>query len=193
MREDNVNCVTNCQRVDPGNILVRASDTKKGFEVILLTVASTGISPKLFGFCIIERRVEKIWEYSLRLGGTDATYKLITGILTGLSWASIQGNQTKGQTQKQKDLSVRFISLVPDIALLLSQVPRELIFLFKTQDLLKLIHDLGATHNQKVQYLIMAKYCSKLLYLSRLSDLSACGFPPSKWGALSVVSAWLNH
>lgn len=191
--------------VDPGNLMIRASQNKKGFEVILLDHGLYRHLSEDFRFLyaklwlsIIEKNTEKIREYSFLMGGTDATYKLITGILTGNSWASFQPSDVSEPSAGQKkDMSARFISLVPDIAHLLSQVPRELIFLFKTQDLLKLVHqDLGATQDQKVQYLIMARYCSEVIYQSHFSKTFKSpvdGFLLFEKSYFSFVSAWLIY
>ncbi|KAJ9059639.1 hypothetical protein DSO57_1039456 [Entomophthora muscae] len=187
----------------PGNLMIRASDNKEGFEVILLDHGLYRHLSEDFRFLyaklwlsIIEKNTEKIREYSFLLGGTDATYKLITGILTGNSWSSIQPSDADQSTGK-KDMSARFISLVPDIAHLLSQVPRELIFLFKTQDLLKLVHqDLGATQDQKVQYLIMARYCSEVIYQSHFSRTFKSpvdGMILFEKSIFSFMGAWLSY
>jgi aarF domain-containing kinase len=161
----------------PGNMLIRANPKRPQlpFDVILLDHGLyQNLTPEFriqyarLWTSIINRKPEDIKKYSIQLGGSESAYQIIACILTGRSWEAIsdKGTMDIPQTdEERKQISVSLFYLLPDIATLLSKIPRELLFCFKTQDLLRLCaQDLGAHQSQGSQLMIMARYCARTIF-----------------------------
>ncbi|KAJ1913093.1 hypothetical protein H4219_005353 [Mycoemilia scoparia] len=138
----------------PGNIMIRAanpqtSDHGYKFDIILLdhglyrrlTPAFRSQYAQLWQalMCGDEDRIRKI---SKELAGTDL-YRLLASILTGQHWKDIANSSLSSKTAMAEfdlddvmERTPRFIYKISDI---LASMPRELILLLKTNDLLRLV------------------------------------------------------
>ncbi|KAI9291916.1 ABC1-domain-containing protein [Neoconidiobolus thromboides FSU 785] len=121
----------------PGNLMIikDEKDSKKNFKIVLL---DHGLYHELnsnfinlyahLWINILQQNEDQIKEYSIKLGGNSTTYRLIKAILTAR-----QGNS------KDFNFEQKVIQHLPNIAKLLADIPNDLVYLFKIQDLLKLI------------------------------------------------------
>lgn len=170
---------------------INSSSSAKGknFEIILLdhglyqtlSPSFTTLYAHLWN-SIIQRDLPSLQRYSVLLGGTDDTYKLISSILTGIPY------DTPNQPLKNVDIAY----YLPKVSSLLANVPRELMFLFKAQDLLKLVYrDLGLELKDHVkQYLIIWKYCHATIKMECKQAAREKSGLVNRWWAYVLFWCW---
>ncbi|PVU93408.1 hypothetical protein BB559_003300 [Furculomyces boomerangus] len=165
----------------PGNIIIRPNN--KGypynFELVLL---DHGLYRQLSpGFrlqyarlwrSLLEGDKEKIQKESYDLTGTDL-YMMLSSIVTGQSWYSIEsGNLTKSNVNVQFEQSQLVgvkDSFFAELSRVMSSIPRDLVLLIKTNDLIRLIdRSLYANLPPKSQ----ARACTKSWLILSLYSLS---------------------
>ncbi|KAG0056838.1 hypothetical protein BGZ83_003132 [Gryganskiella cystojenkinii] len=163
----------------PGNLMIRptpaGSKSPRNFEIILL---DHGLYRELTPeFCldyahlwtaIIASDEDEIKYRALKLGGTDA-YQLFSCILTGRDWSVVQDAQLTKKA-RSKDEMVKIAdgagNRIAEIAGILAKVPRDLLLLFKTNDLLRALdEDLGADDGSQMRtFAVMGQYCAQAIY-----------------------------
>jgi len=153
----------------PGNVLVyRDQNDRDKVKIVLL---DHGLYQKLtdefrIDYCklwlaLINGDVEEIKTLSARLGAPDM-YGLLACIVAGRSWDSIQGGvgtagvKTEGEINEIADYAGK---LVVDISRLLNKVPRQLLLLFKTNDLLRGIEASLSSPPSASSFLNMSRVC----------------------------------
>ncbi|KAF9434407.1 hypothetical protein BGZ76_008074 [Entomortierella beljakovae] len=170
----------------PGNVMIRpkpkGSPSHCNFEIVLLDHGLyREFSPEFrldyarLWTAVINSDEEEIKRRALKLGGIDA-YELFTCILTGRDWDVIQGAQltkkvrNKAETSK---ISHDAGNLLTEIADILAKVPRDLLLLFKTNDLLRALdEDLGADDGAQMRtFAIMGQYCAKVIFESDKKEI----------------------
>ncbi|KAF9994296.1 hypothetical protein BGZ80_011532 [Entomortierella chlamydospora] len=191
----------------PGNVMIRpkpaGSPSHCNFEIILL---DHGLYRELSSefrldyarlwTAVIESDKEEIKRRALKLGGIDA-YELFACILTGRDWDVIQGAQltkkvrNKAETSKISQDAGNWITEIADI---LARVPRDLLLLFKTNDLLRALdEDLGADDGAQMRtFAVMGQYCARIILEADKEDIRQSVSSSSKSVSVMVMSlgAW---
>ncbi|KAF9920371.1 hypothetical protein FBU30_009822 [Linnemannia zychae] len=162
----------------PGNLMIRptppGSPSPRNFEIILLDHGLyRELTPEFrldyahLWTAIIASDEKEIKYRALKLGGTDA-YQLFSSILTGRDWSVVQDNQlTKKARGKGEQMKlVDGPEGIADVADILAKVPRNLLLLFKTNDLLRALdEDLGADDGSQMRtFAVMGQYCAQAIY-----------------------------
>ncbi|KFH64688.1 atypical/ABC1/ABC1-B protein kinase [Podila verticillata NRRL 6337] len=163
----------------PGNVMIRptppGSPSPRNFEIILLDHGLyRELTPEFrldyahLWTAIISSDEKEIKYRALKLGGTDA-YQLFSCILTGRDWSVVQDAQLTKKA-RNKDEMVKIAdgagNRIAEIADILAKVPRDLLLLFKTNDLLRALdEDLGADDGSQMRtFAVMGQYCADAIY-----------------------------
>ena len=167
----------------PGNVLVSKSSSG-GTEIVLLDHGLyTQLSNKFrydyadFWLAIINRDVDKIKAAADKLGVGDL-YGLFACMVTARSWSSIQkGLDVAPRTKSESaEIKANVIKYFKEIADVLAFVNRQMILIFKTNDLLRGIESSLGTKNSMSSFIQMSRACFKVIQekhlLSATSSLS---------------------
>ncbi|KAL1914720.1 uncharacterized protein VTP21DRAFT_7978 [Calcarisporiella thermophila] len=162
----------------PGNLLIRpsqpSSHSPHNFEIVLLDHGLYRDLPPQFRVnyahlwtAIIRGSEEEIAYYSRQVGGTEA-HRLFACILTGRDWAAIgegkltDGGWTEAEAERIREGAAEYAL---EIVELLAKVPRLLLLLFKTNDLLRSVDvALRTTHGDKATIVVMARFCAAAVF-----------------------------
>ncbi|KAK9767091.1 hypothetical protein K7432_003358 [Basidiobolus ranarum] len=160
----------------PGNIFIRTkpknSRSPRNFEIVLLDHGLYRPLSREFRLNyahlwsgLISRDEEAIRTYSNRVGGTNA-YKLFSSILTGREWNIVSEDLSQKRT-KEEMLRIQesvMEHLLGEIVGLLAKIPRIVLLLIKTNDLLRSVDEaLHTTHSERLTYVIMGRYCANAI------------------------------
>ncbi|ORX86029.1 ubiquinone biosynthesis protein [Basidiobolus meristosporus CBS 931.73] len=160
----------------PGNIFIRTkpedSRSHRNFEIVLLDHGLYRSLSKEFRLDyahlwngLISRDEELIRLYSNRVGGTNA-YKLFSSVLTGREWNIVSEDLSQKRT-KEEMLRIQesvMEHLLGEIVGLLAKIPRIVLLLIKTNDLLRSVDEaLQTTHSERLTYVIMGRYCANAI------------------------------
>ncbi|XP_078090508.1 aarF domain-containing protein kinase 1 [Mustelus asterias] len=155
----------------PGNVLVRKSTQTNKAEIVLL---DHGLYQNLtegfrLDYChlwhsLIRIDMKGIEMYSRRLGAGDL-YPLFTCMLTARSWASItRGIKQRPVSQTEEmEIRVNAVKYLPRINELLNKVPRQMLLLLKTNDLLRGIETSLQTRASATSFINMSRCCVRAL------------------------------
>ncbi|KAF9345652.1 hypothetical protein BGX34_004575 [Mortierella sp. NVP85] len=164
----------------PGNVLIRpappGSPSPRNFEIVLLDHGLyRELTPEFrldyarLWTAIIASDEKEIKHRALRLGGTDA-YQLFSTILTGRDWSVVQKAELAKKARSKDEMVVlgadETATKIAEIADILAKVPRNLLLLFKTNDLLRALdEDLGADDGAQMRtFAVMGQYCAHAIY-----------------------------
>ncbi|XP_055989698.1 aarF domain-containing protein kinase 1 [Sorex fumeus] len=160
----------------PGNVLVRkCPDTGKA-EVVLLDHGLYQVLSEEFrlDYChlwqaLIWRDMKGVKEYSQRLGAGDL-YPLFACMLTARSWHSVKRGIGQAPVTASEDLEIRShaANYLPQISQLLNHVPRQMLLIFKTNDLLRGIEASLGTRASASSFLNMSRCCVRALTRHRM-------------------------
>lgn len=111
--------------------------------------------------CTDMKRVKK---YSQRLGAGDL-YPLFACMLTARSWSSVSRGISETPVTATEDSEIRdnAAAYLPQISQLLSHVPRQMLLIFKTNDLLRGIEAALGTRASASSFLNMSRCCIRAL------------------------------
>ncbi|XP_078674632.1 aarF domain-containing protein kinase 1-like [Branchiostoma floridae x Branchiostoma belcheri] len=150
----------------PGNVLVRKTENS-GTEIVLLDHGLYQTLSDEFRLdysrlwqAILAADVEGIKEYSKRLGAGDM-YGLLACMVSARSWGALTRGIDKTPISDGEDDEVKryAATLIPQISDLLNRVPRQMLLLFKTNDLLRGIeHALNCRANAS-SFINMSRCC----------------------------------
>lgn len=171
----------------PGNVLIRpappGSLSPRNFEIVLLDHGLyRELTPEFrldyarLWTAIIASNEEEIKYRALKLGGTDA-YQLFSTILTGRDWSVVQKAELATKARNKDEMVVLGAdgtgTRIAEIADILAKVPRNLLLLFKTNDLLRALdEDLGADDGSQMRtFAVMGQYCAHAIYEADKSAL----------------------
>ncbi|XP_077319716.1 aarF domain-containing protein kinase 1 [Lithobates pipiens] len=165
----------------PGNVLVRQNAEIGGPEIILL---DHGLYQKLtdtfrLDYCrlwqaLIAVDMEGIRIYSQRMGAGDL-YPLFACMLTARSWKAVNRGIDRGPAGKEEAQEIRSnaASYLPQISQLLASVPRQMLLLLKTNDLLRGIETALHTRASSSSFLSMSRCCVRALSRHRKASASS--------------------
>ncbi|CAL8113884.1 unnamed protein product [Orchesella dallaii] len=172
----------------PGNIIIRKRSRDNEVELCLLdhglyTTLSDEFrySYSQLWLCILNSDVDGIKKHSMDLG-VGEMYGLFACMITGRSWESIASKDgiTKVKLTKDEENAIRknVGSYLPQISDILARVPKPMILIFKTNDLIRGVE--ASLKNQKSMYsfMTMAKFCTRAVYKEqrRKCDTYYCYF-----------------
>ncbi|KAF9131168.1 hypothetical protein BGW39_002138 [Mortierella sp. 14UC] len=190
----------------PGNLMIRptpaGSSSPRNFEIILLDHGLyRELTPEFrldyahLWTAIIASDEQEIKYRALKLGGTDA-YQLFSSILTGRDWSVVQNAELSKKARGKGEL----VNLadgpgsIADIAGILAKVPRDLLLLFKTNDLLRALdEDLGADDGSQMRtFAVMGQYCAQAIYEAEKGALRSSLAVSSKASTVSFLARTLS-
>ncbi|KAG1450266.1 hypothetical protein G6F56_008401 [Rhizopus delemar] len=192
----------------PGNVFVRpAKDpkhSKYNFDLVLLDHGLyRDLSSELrsnyahLWTSLIKGDEKGIREYSFKVAGTEG-YQLFACMLTGREWKTIsQSDLNTTRTEEEVDrISEGAIDRFVEVADILGRLPRAVLLLLKTNDLLRHVDEkLSDVHDERITYAIMGFYCSKAVWLDTkrhiLEKIRMFGL--SFYLFRQLVRAWWQH
>eukprot|EP00731_Ephydatia_muelleri_P027269 Em0019g142a len=154
----------------PGNVLAR-KDKNGSVEIVLLDHGLyTELSDKFrVTYCrlwqaLIKGDTAGIKEYCLKLNAGEL-YPLLASVITARAWNSIQtGIAKKERTAGElKEIRRHAVMYFGEISQLLNSVPRELLLILKTNDLLRSLEFVLAPRVHTQSFITMSKYCVRAL------------------------------
>lgn len=161
----------------PGNILVNKTD--KGAQIILL---DHGLYAELSNqfrsnysnlwLGLIQGNMNSIKKYATELG-VGELYGILACVVSGRPWSAVKRGITehidkKAMQSEESEIKSYASRYMSEINQLLSSVPRELLLILKTNDLLRSIETCHGTKGQKMSLIIMTRYCSENVHTDLL-------------------------
>ncbi|XP_029453533.1 uncharacterized aarF domain-containing protein kinase 1 isoform X1 [Rhinatrema bivittatum] len=155
----------------PGNVLVRKDATAGTTEIVLLDHGLYQVLTEEFriDYCrlwqsLINADMKGVQRYSRRLGAGDL-YPLFACMLTARSWKSVSRGINKSSVTKAEDVEIRSnaAAYLPEISRLLNNVPRQMLLLLKTNDLLRGIETALHTRAGAGSFFTMSRCCVRAL------------------------------
>ncbi|XP_017832746.3 aarF domain-containing protein kinase 1 isoform X9 [Callithrix jacchus] len=155
----------------PGNVLVRKHRGTGKAEIVLLDHGLYQVLTEEFrlNYChlwqsLIWTDMERVKEYSQRLGAGDL-YPLFACMLTARSWDSVNRGISQAPITATEDLEIRnnAANYLPQISQLLNHVPRQMLLILKTNDLLRGIEAALGTRASASSFLNMSRCCVRAL------------------------------
>ncbi|XP_069805524.1 aarF domain-containing protein kinase 1 [Dendropsophus ebraccatus] len=178
----------------PGNVLVRQTGGSGGPQIILL---DHGLYQELtdsfrLNYCqlwqaLIAADMEGVRTYSQHLGAGDL-YPLFACMLTARSWDSVNRGIDRGPVSADEAQEIRSnaAAYLPQISQLLASVPRQMLLLLKTNDLLRGIETALHTSASASSFLSMSRCCVRAVARHRRMTAS------SLWSCAHIsISEWL--
>ncbi|XP_072479784.1 aarF domain-containing protein kinase 1 isoform X3 [Notamacropus eugenii] len=155
----------------PGNVLVRKCPETGKVEIILLDHGLYQILTDEFrlDYChlwqaLIKADMKRVKKYSQRLGAGEL-YPLFACMLTARSWDSVNKGIGRAPVTANEDVEIRnnAATYLPQISQLLNKVPRQMLLILKTNDLLRGIETALSTRASASSFLNMSRCCTRAL------------------------------
>ncbi|XP_062037533.1 aarF domain-containing protein kinase 1 isoform X1 [Lepus europaeus] len=155
----------------PGNVLVRKRPDTGRPEIVLLDHGLYQVLTDEFrlDYCrlwqsLIWTDMKRVKTYSERLGAGDL-YPLFACMLTARSWDSVNRGISRAPVTATEDSEIRSnaANYLPQISQLLNRVPRQMLLIFKTNDLLRGIEAALGTRASASSFLSMSRCCVRAL------------------------------
>ncbi|KAM9786896.1 aarF domain-containing protein kinase 1 isoform 1-T1 [Syngnathus typhle] len=165
----------------PGNVLVQKCPKSKKTEIILLDHGLYQVlQPKFrINYCrlwqaLIHRDMAGVERYSRKLGAGDL-YPLFACVLTARSWGAVNSGIACVPVTLSEDVEIRTNAALylPQINNLLNRVPRQMLLLLKTNDLLRGIESTLQTRASSSSFINMSRCCIRALARQAFGDLLA--------------------
>jgi len=161
----------------PGNVLVQKSESGEAKIVLLDHGLYTQLTNQFrydyadFWSAIINRDVEAMKVAAEELG-VGSLYGLFACMVTARSWSSIQkgvdiAEKNSAESEEIKANASRYIKEITDV---LAYVNRQMIMIFKTNDLLRGIESSLGTKNSMSSFIQMSRSCIRVLKERNLLD-----------------------
>merc|ERR1719167_1819882 len=177
----------------PGNVLVQKSTSGRTQIVLLDHGLYTQLSNQFrydyadFWNAIIHRDISAIKISADKLG-VGMLYGLFACLVTGRSWSSIQkgvdvAERTAGESAEIKANAAKYLKEITDV---LAFVNRQMIHIFKTNDLLRGIESSLGTKRSMSSFIQMSRSCMKVIYERKLLNAST---KISRW-KINVSGKW---
>ncbi|XP_004699113.1 aarF domain-containing protein kinase 1 isoform X1 [Echinops telfairi] len=155
----------------PGNVLVRKQPGTGQAEIVLLDHGLYQVLTEEFrlNYChlwqsLIWTDMKNVQKYSRCLGAGEL-YPLFACMLTARSWDSVRRGigHSPVTTTEESEIRDHAASYLPQISQLLSHVPRQMLLIFKTNDLLRGIEAALGTRASASSFLTMSRCCIRAL------------------------------
>jgi aarF domain-containing kinase len=117
---------------------------------------------------MIKRDLDGIKHWAIELGAGDL-YALLACILSAKPWKVLSEGLTKAQDNSSKkrdesDMKSYAKQYLPEIAAILGRVPREMLLILKTNDLLRGLETSLGTRGQRTSLITMSSYCVRSIH-----------------------------
>ncbi|XP_041928081.1 LOW QUALITY PROTEIN: aarF domain-containing protein kinase 1 [Alosa sapidissima] len=161
----------------PGNVLVRRSPSGSKTEIVLLDHGLYQVLKEDFrlDYCrlwqaLMKADIKGIERYSRRLGAGDL-FPLFACVLTARSWKSVNEGISQTPVTNSEDVEIRTNAALylPQISELLNRVPRQMLLLLKTNDLLRGIETILQTRASSSSFINMSRCCTRAMARHRRS------------------------
>ncbi|XP_026568322.1 uncharacterized aarF domain-containing protein kinase 1 [Pseudonaja textilis] len=181
----------------PGNVLVRKCPTTGKSHIILLDHGLYQVLTDSFrlDYCrlwqaLIKADIKHIKKYSQRLGAGDL-YPLFACMLTARSWESVNKGIDRLPVTSNEDVEIRTnaATYLPQITRLLSNVPRQMLLLLKTNDLLRGIESALQTRANASSFLNMSRCCIRAVAMYQRSKSNSL-FRKAQISLSEALSLW---
>uniref|UniRef100_UPI0037E92F1F aarF domain-containing protein kinase 1 n=1 Tax=Semicossyphus pulcher TaxID=241346 RepID=UPI0037E92F1F len=155
----------------PGNVLVRKCPQSKKTEIVLLDHGLYQVLQPDFrlDYCrlwqsLIKGDMSGVERYSRRLGAGDL-YPLFACVLTARSWTAVNAGISSVPVTNSEDVEIRTNAALylPQISDLLNRVPRQMLLLLKTNDLLRGIETTLQTRAASSSFINMSRCCIRAM------------------------------
>uniref|UniRef100_A0A3P8TC70 AarF domain-containing protein kinase 1 n=1 Tax=Amphiprion percula TaxID=161767 RepID=A0A3P8TC70_AMPPE len=155
----------------PGNVLVRKCPQSKKTEIVLLDHGLYQVLQPDFrlDYCrlwqaLINSDMSGMERYSRRLGAGDL-YPLFACVLTARSWKAVNAGISSVPVTHSEDVEIRTnaAQYLPQISELLNRVPRQMLLLLKTNDLLRGIETTLQTRASSSSFINMSRCCIRAM------------------------------
>ncbi|KAI8391313.1 ABC1 family-domain-containing protein [Radiomyces spectabilis] len=190
----------------PGNVIIRHRNEggRFNFDLVLLDHGLYRTLPQQLRAdyaqlwtALIKGDEKGIEKYSLRVGGTEV-YQIFACMLTGREWDTIQSMDLNSMRTSDElgRMSMGAMELLKEIADILGKLPRAVLLLLKTNDLLRHVDEtLSVVPDQRNTYLIMGRYCAQAVWLDTkqylLNQIRTVGL---NWRLTKhLFQAWWNY
>uniref|UniRef100_A0AC35GMF8 Protein kinase domain-containing protein n=1 Tax=Panagrolaimus sp. PS1159 TaxID=55785 RepID=A0AC35GMF8_9BILA len=156
----------------PGNVLVQKNPTTGSNDIVLLDhgLYSTLADEFRIDYCSLwmallkadKDAIKRVCE-KMNIG---EFYSLFACVVTSRSWSSISSGIQKSDVSESERMEIQQFaaSLIPQISQLLDKMPREMLLILKTNDLLRAIERSLGIANRKETFLEMARCCTYAAY-----------------------------
>ncbi|XP_030642968.1 aarF domain-containing protein kinase 1 [Chanos chanos] len=153
----------------PGNVLVRKCLKTNKTEIVLLDHGLYQVLNPDFrlDYCrlwqaLMKADMKGVERYSRRLGAGDL-YPLFACVLTARSWTSVNAGIAQTPVTNSEDVEIRTNAALylPQISDLLNRVPRQMLLLLKTNDLLRGIETILQTRASSSSFINMSRCCTR--------------------------------
>lgn len=161
----------------PGNVLVRKGPESNKTEIVLLDHGLYQVLNQDFrlNYCklwqsLIRGDMKGIERYSRQLGAGDL-YPLFACVLTARSWKSVNTGISQTPVTQSEDVEIRTnaAQYLPQISELLNRVPRQMLLLLKTNDLLRGIETTLQTRASSSSFINMSRCCTRAIARHKMS------------------------
>nr|XP_020471382.1 uncharacterized aarF domain-containing protein kinase 1 isoform X2 [Monopterus albus] len=155
----------------PGNVLVRKCPQSKKTEIILLDHGLYQILQPDFrlDYCrlwqaLIKGDMSRVERYSRRLGAGDL-YPLFACVLTARSWTAVSAGISSVPVTHSEDVEIQTNAslYLPQISRLLNRVPRQMLLLLKTNDLLRSTEITLQTRASSSSFISISRCCIRAI------------------------------
>ncbi|XP_075964225.1 aarF domain-containing protein kinase 1 [Anarhichas minor] len=155
----------------PGNVLVRKCPRSKKTEIALLDHGLYQVLQPGFrlDYCrlwqaLIKGDMSGVERYSLRLGAGDL-YALFACVVTSRSWTSVNAGISSVPVTRSEDVEIQTnaAQYLPQISELLNRLPRPMLLLLKTNDLLRGIETTLQTRASSSSFINMSRCCIRAM------------------------------
>nr|XP_022903392.1 uncharacterized aarF domain-containing protein kinase 1-like [Onthophagus taurus]XP_022911280.1 uncharacterized aarF domain-containing protein kinase 1-like [Onthophagus taurus] len=162
----------------PGNILVKKNE-KGNCDIVLL---DHGLYATLNGeimvayanlwLSILNRDTVAMRLYTSKLGIKENFYGLFACMITGRTWDSVmKGIDKRKPTEKEKEtFQVQIPTYASQIIDVLDQVNRQLLLIFKTNDLMRGIDHTLKTSARMGSFRVMSQCCIETVYTKKIDN-----------------------
>ncbi|XP_030414880.1 uncharacterized aarF domain-containing protein kinase 1 isoform X2 [Gopherus evgoodei] len=181
----------------PGNVLVRKCPATGKAHIILLDHGLYQVLTEKFrlDYCrlwqsLIKADMKRVQKYSRRLGAGDL-YPLFACMLTARSWDSVNKGIDRSPVTANEDVEIRTnaAAYLPQISQLLNNVPRQMLLLLKTNDLLRGIESALHTRASSSSFLNMSRCCIRAVSTYQRSKSHSL-YRKAKISLLEALSLW---
>ncbi|XP_041514555.1 aarF domain-containing protein kinase 1 isoform X3 [Microtus oregoni] len=157
--------------VEGGQVNDRAYMEKNGIDVNEVLTEEFRLDYCHLWQSLIWTDMERVKQYSQRLGAAEL-YPLFACMLTARSWDSVKRGIGQAPVSATEDSEIRnnAASYLPEISQLLNHVPRQMLLILKTNDLLRSIETTLGTRSSASSFLNMSRCCIRALAEHRKRD-----------------------
>jgi len=189
-----------------GNIAIRKNASRRGanFDIILYDHGLYRDIPQdlrrsyaKMWLAVLDGDMERMKKYVGEVAGVgEDKFPLFASAITGRDFSVVSSSITKPkEASEQQTMSGALQGgLLADLVQMLGQVPRIILLILKTNDLTRsLDENLQTRQGPARQFLILARYCMRTVFLEQLEEIGKRGslcWPPN---AIRVFAAWIGY